>query len=220
MSRYVLKKTGKMLLYLFCAVTIVYFVLSLAPSSPAEVILAKPVVYLYPTQIMEVAVDVELTQGHLTVTDPPIGQGWQVTAQPDGQLTDSQGNQYPYLFWEADAPADFDFSNGFVVPGSQTEEFLREKLALLGLNDRETADFLEYWQPRMEEKAYNLVAFQTERYTELAQLNIEPAPDSVIRVFMAYQPLEEPVEVEPQVLQPATRHGFAAVEWGGSEVRP
>ena len=101
MSRYVLKKTGKMLLYLFCAVTIVYFVLSLAPSSPAEVILAKPVVYLYPTQIMEVAVDVELTQGHLTVTDPAIGQGWQVTAQPDGQLTDSQGNQYPYLFWEA-----------------------------------------------------------------------------------------------------------------------
>ena len=201
MSRYVLKKTGKMLLYLFCAVTIVYFVLSLAPSSPAEVILAKPVVYLYPTQIMEVAVDVELTQGHLTVTDPPIGQ-------------------YPYLFWEADAPADFDFSKGFVVPGSQTEEFLREKLALLGLNDRETADFLEYWQPRMEENAYNLVAFQTERYTELAQLNIEPAPDSVIRVFMAYQPLEEPVEVEPQVLQPATRHGFAAVEWGGSEVRP
>ena len=52
MSRYVLKKTGKMLLYLFCAVTIVYFVLSLAPSSPAEVILAKPVVYLYPTQTM------------------------------------------------------------------------------------------------------------------------------------------------------------------------
>lgn len=220
MARFALKKLLKYLFCLLGAIAIVYFVLSLAPGDPSKVVLGKPVIYLYPEEATRIRVDVELARGELTATIPPIGDGWQVTAQPDGTLTDDQGTSYPYLFWEADSPVQFDFSTGFVVPGGQTEEFLREKLEYLGLSQGEIVDFLAYWQPKMEANPYNLVSFQTDRYTQEAGLHITPQPDCVIRVFMAYQPLDEPVEVPEQQLQPAARHGYTAVEWGGSIVAP
>ena len=218
MAKYVVKKVLKYLLCFLGIMTIVYFILENAPGDPGKVILGKPVIYLYPTETTQVRVDVELARGTFTATEPPLGDGWQVTAQPDGTLTGPDGESYSYLFWEADAPVAFDFSSGFVVPGRESEGFLREKLAYLGLNQREIADFLAFWQPQMEGNPYNLVAFQTERYTEEAQLRIEPQPDQVIRVFMACRPLDGPVEVPEQVLQPAARRGFTAVEWGGSMV--
>jgi len=38
----------------------------------------------------------------------------------------------------------------------------------------------------------------------------------VIRVFMDYQPLAEPVTVAPQTLSAPVRQGFTVVEWGGA----
>lgn len=70
----------------------------------------------------------------------------------------------------------------------------------------------------MQENPYNLITFQQEAYTEQAPLTITPAPDSMLRVFMAYQPLEKPVEIPEQTLQPFERTGFAVVEWGGCEI--
>lgn len=68
----------------------------------------------------------------------------------------------------------------------------------------------------MEGNAYNLISFQGEEYCNNAQMEITPAPDSVIRVFMAWQGLDEPIEVEQQVLQSFERNGFTVVEWGGA----
>ena len=53
---------------------------------------------------------------------------------------------------------------------------------------------------------------------KLAVLAIDPAPDSLLRVFMAWKALEEPIDVEPQVLEPFQREGFTVVEWGGMKV--
>ena len=52
----------------------------------------------------------------------------------------------------------------------------------------------------------------------MASLDISPAPDSILRVFMAYQPLDEPIEMEPQQLEPFIRTGFTVVEWGGAQI--
>ncbi|MBR3268655.1 MAG: hypothetical protein IKI58_08035 [Oscillospiraceae bacterium] len=71
----------------------------------------------------------------------------------------------------------------------------------------------------MEHNAYNLIAFQGEAYTNSAKLTVTPAPDSECRVFMAYVPLAEPVEIEPQQLKTFERRGFAVVEWGGVKIR-
>ncbi|MCF2661721.1 hypothetical protein I6E42_06305 [Pseudoflavonifractor phocaeensis] len=70
----------------------------------------------------------------------------------------------------------------------------------------------------MESNPYNLISFQGEAYTSHARLSVTPAPDILLRVFMAWKPLESPVEVEPQVLTAPERSGFTVVEWGGSKV--
>lgn len=179
---------------------------------------AKPVIYLYPEQTEEVSVELEY-DGDLTCTYPEYNGGWQVTAHPDGTLTDQEtGKRYNYLFWEGTDKNEYDLSRGFVVPGEDTAEFLEEKLTALGLNERERNEFIVYWLPRMQDNEYNLIAFQREEYTEHARLKISPEPDSILRVFMAYQPLDEPVDVPEQELEPFAREGFTVVEWGGTEM--
>ena len=180
-------------------------------------VLSKPVLYLYPEAETEVTVRLEY-KGRLTCTYPaPDPDGaWRVTARPDGTLTDKQGREYSYLFWEgASDETHPDFSRGFVVRGSDTAAFLREKLAYMGLTPREYNEFIVYWLPRMQDNPWNLIAFQGRNYTDSAPLTVTPRPDSVLRVFMAYRPLNAPVSVPPQELTPFVRRGFTLVEWGG-----
>ena len=177
----------------------------------------KPVIYLYPEAETEVTVRLEY-KGRLTCTYPaPDPDGaWHVTARPDGTLTDKQGREYSYLFWEgASNGAPPDFSRGFVVRGSDTAAFLREKLAYMGLTPREYNEFIVYWLPRMQDNPWNLIAFQGKNYTDSAPLTVTPRPESVLRVFMAYRPLNAPISVLPQELTPFVRKGFTLVEWGG-----
>ncbi|HIY37766.1 MAG TPA: hypothetical protein H9835_01285 [Candidatus Agathobaculum merdigallinarum] len=178
---------------------------------------AKPVIYLYPEERTEVSVKLDY-DGELTTTWPAYEDGWNVTACPDGTIFDQKGNEYSYLFWEGVSDTEYDFSKGFCVAGEDTAEFLRETLAEIGLTPEEYNEFIVYWLPRMQENPYNLIAFQSERYTQAAELTITPKPDSVLRVFMAWKPLAQPQEIAPQTFTPFQRKGFTVVEWGGTEV--
>jgi len=40
-----------------------------------------------------------------------------------------------------------------------------------------------------------------------------------LRVFTTFTPLDEPFEIEEQILAPFVRRGFAVVEWGGVVLR-
>lgn len=178
----------------------------------------KPVIYLYPETETQVTVTLDY-DGVLTSTYPAYHDGWTVTAQPDGTLTDAGGRTYYCLFWEGEHDASYDFSRGFCVAGCDTAAFLEKVLAQLGLTERETNEFIIYWLPRMEHNAYNLISFQTEHYTDTAVLRIDPMPDSLLRVFMAWQALDSAVDVPAQNLPSFTRSGFTVVEWGGAQVR-
>ena len=178
----------------------------------------KPVIYLYPEEETKVSVKLDFN-GELTSTYPAYENGWNVIAQPDGTLTDPEtGREYYCLFWEGITYADYDLSEGFVVAGEDTEEFLEASLQKLGLTDQEANEFIIYWLPRMEHNAYNLISFQGAAYTESAVLTIDPAPDTLLRVFMVFKPLAEPIEIPAQELTAPERTGFTAVEWGGAEI--
>ena len=179
---------------------------------------AKPVIYLYPETEMEVTVRLDY-DGQLTCTYPAYDNSWTVTARPDGTLTDEHGKTYNYLYWEGVSDTEYDFSQGFCIPGGETAAFLENALAQLGLTRREANEFIVYWLPRMEQNPYNLISFQTDTYTDHARLTVTPEPDSVLRVFMAWKPLESPVELPAQDLPAFSRTGFAVVEWGGAEVK-
>ena len=178
----------------------------------------KPVIYLYPAEPTEVSVKLDYS-GDLTCTYPAYGEGWSgFTAHPDGTLVFPDGKEYYCLYWEGKRDVDYDFSKGFCVKGADTAAFLEWALAEQGLTPREANEFIIYWLPRMEGNPYNVISFQTEAYTEGAVLDIQPNPDSLLRVFMAYYPSEVAVELEAQSFTPFERVGFTVVEWGGCEL--
>ena len=179
----------------------------------------KPVIYLYPQTETQVRIDLNL-DGRLTCTYPAYDQGWMVTAAPDGTLNDDKGQNYNYLYWEGETGTQFDMTKGFCVKGKDTAVFLEDALAKLGLNRREANEFIVYWLPLMQENPFNIISFQSECYTDAVRLTVDPAPDTVIRVFMAWQASECYVPMEAQTLTAPQRQGFTLVEWGGTELRP
>lgn len=177
----------------------------------------KPIIYLYPQENTEVEVRLGRPE-KLTTTYPRYDQSWRVLAQPNGDLKDLKTGRNLYsLYWEgADFPANLK-QEGFVVGGDETIEFLEGKLATLGLNEHEAQEFIIYWLPKIQKNKYNYVRFaSSEEIEDYMPLNINPKPDTIIRVMMLLKPLDEAIEVKEQLLQPAKRSGFTVVEWGGS----
>ena len=177
----------------------------------------KPVIYLYPEEKTDISVKLDLN-GKLTCTYPEYKDGWKVTAAPDGTLTDAKGQIYNYLYWEGETNTNYDLSKGFCVKGKDTAKFLEDALQKLGLTRREANEFIVYWLPLMQDNPYNIISFQTDIYTNAAKLNINPSPDTLIRVFMTYKSAEKYVDLPEQQLSAPDRNGFTVVEWGGTEI--
>ena len=178
----------------------------------------KPVIYLYPEEEIDVSVNLTL-DGRLTCTYPAYDNGWKVTATPDGTLTDSKGQTYNYLYWEGETYAPYDLSQGFCVKGEDTATFLEVALDKLGLTRREANEFIVYWLPLMEQNPYNIISFQSDSYTDAAQLKVQPTPDTLIRVFIAWKATDTHVEMPEQKLTAPERKGFTVIEWGGTEIK-
>ena len=179
----------------------------------------KPIIYFYPEVSTVCSAKVTL-DGKLTCTYPEHGEnGWEnFTAHPDGTLTFPDGKEYYALYWEGEQFAQWDFSEGFCVRGEDTAAFLEWALAEQGLTAREANEFIIYWLPLMQGNPYNVISFQKEAYTDGAKLEITPAPDSLLRVFMAYYSSETEIEIPEQTFEPFVREGFTAVEWGGGSI--
>lgn len=177
----------------------------------------KPVIYLYPEVTTDITVQLA-PQGGFTKTEPAYGNGWNVTASPNGSLVNhADGATYPYLFWEGrgglyDAP-----KNYWVVARAEVPTFLQKTLTKLGLNAQEIADFNEFWLPRMTSAPYYKIGFHgTSVMNAIAPMTLSTPPDTLIRILMDYSELAVPEAGNPPML-PATpvRKGFTVTEWGG-----
>lgn len=179
----------------------------------------KPVIYLYPTNTTDC--QVKLDYDAFTFCEPAYdpAEGWRVCAQPDGTLRLADGSSLPYLYWEGDGWIDFDLSKGVCLPQKEIEGYLRETLPQLGLLPEEYNEMLDYWLPRMADYPYYQLTFAGADYVQAAALEVNPAPDSLIRVHLVFVGLWEPVELEAQQLPSPQRQGFTVVEWGGTDYR-
>ncbi|MGM9522566.1 MAG: hypothetical protein ACI3VB_08835 [Oscillospiraceae bacterium] len=219
MIKHISKIVLKCILTILAVTILIFTIFYFIPCESDDVLSAKPVIYLYPEETAEVTVTLDYT-GTLTTTYPEYDGIWHVVAEPDGTLTNlADGREYSYLFWEGTGDMEPDFSHGFCIAGEDTASFLQKVLSDMGLTPREYNEFIVYWLPLMEGNEYNLISFQQEAYTEAAGLTISPEPDSLLRVFMAWKPLDKPIDIEPQTFSPFSREGFTVVEWGGSEIK-
>lgn len=183
-----------------------------------EIMSGKPVIYLYPEKEMDVQVKV-YPVGGLSKTMPDHGDGWFVRAGIDGVIYNYENSRnYPYLFWEGFGyKDDMRPKKGFVIKQEDLEFKMEELLAKAGLIEKEIDDFMEFWFPRMPSSPYVFLTFvPKEMQDKIAPLDITPQPDTVIRVFMDYFPLEDNIEIEEQKIETPERNGFTVVEWGGA----
>ena len=200
-------------------------------TSNHEVLDEKPVVYVYPEeeQGLTMTIDVKGTLDMVypaperqVQTEEGTRASWTISAAPDGTLTDASGRSYPYVFWEGPVRQDTP-ERGFIVAREDAVPFLEEKLGQLGLSDKEAADFITYWAPRIRANEYTFVSFDASSYAQQVTYSFadeagnQVVPDTFIRVFMTIRAADATEEVTPQVFGPTpTRSGFTAVEWGGA----
>ncbi len=179
----------------------------------------KPIIYLYPEQEQEVIVELG-NPALLTTTYPKYENSWNVLAKPNGDLVDLKTGRSLYaLYWEANKLiADKSFKEGWCIKGEDSAEFLEEKLAKLGLNEREAEEFIVYWLPQLQSNKYNLIKFETQEQIDYNMpLNITPKPDTIIRIVMDYKGVNSYKEIPAQEIVTPERSGFTVVEWGGSK---
>ena len=182
-------------------------------------LMGKPVIYLYPEEPMDISVQIKLTNSEFTTIYPKFNgkNTWNVHAEPNGDIY-VKGRKYPYLFWEANSYNPQDTNEGFIVSDKEAEKFLEEKLTILGLNDKEKTDFITFWLPILLKNKLSLCTFQTQKFFDNLELNVNPKPDTMIRVFISIKKLETPINVNPQKLVSNERRGFTVIEWGGTKL--
>jgi uncharacterized protein YdhG (YjbR/CyaY superfamily) len=203
---------------------IIYFVGTfefIPPSMQKLLLFEKPVIYLYPEKPTNIKVRL-FPENIIGTTYPEYGKGWDVVANSDGEILNNfDSKQYSYLFWEGRCTdMKFDLNTGFVIEGKDTSTFLQNKLTEIGLTPKEYNEFIVFWLPQMKNNKYNLIHFATkEEYANKVILDVDPKPDSVLRVFMVFKKIENKIEIKPQDIQSFLRKGFSLIEWGGSEIQ-
>ncbi len=204
----------------------------------------KPVIYLYPGVPTDISLQFTAPM-ELTTQIPKYVEGWKVKAYPNGKLVDLQPqytkcellknsfgseyaksscerNEYPYIYWAGQSHAAFypKISAGWIVESREVESTLREKLTEIGLTEKEQNDMLEYWLPQINKynaPYYRLSLLQNAELNKLFPMQVTPKPDSIIRVFLDFDPLNSAGEISLTVgkVQHYSRNGFTLVEWGG-----
>lgn len=216
-------KINKKIKILNVAITIaivIFWILSIVTWNSIRCPIAKPIIYLYPTEETNVTIKFK-NEKLLTQTYPKYKGSWTVLAKPNGDLIDLKTGRYYYsLYWEG-KDNDYKLENyGFVVEGKDTISFLEEKLNKLGLNEREANEFIIYWLPILENNKYNYIRFATtEEVNKIMPLEVNPNPDTVIRILMIYKPLNKKINVKEQKIITPERKGFTLVEWGGTKIK-
>jgi hypothetical protein len=73
--------------------------------------------------------------------------------------------------------------------------------------------------PVLERNKYNFIHFLiNEKCSKIATLNVNPKPETSIRIYMEFYGLENFKNINEQQLPKTNRRGFTLVEWGGADV--
>ncbi|MCL5970834.1 MAG: hypothetical protein M1450_05040 [Patescibacteria group bacterium] len=173
----------------------------------------KPAIYLYPQKTSNINVVIN-PLGSLIKTDDLYNSslhGWSVTAQPDGTIN----NKYQYLYYEAlmsfNRP-----KTGFVVSYNDLFNFTNDYIKKLGLNNKESEEFINYWQKILKPSPFYFVShLNLATINKFYPLSIFPKPDSLLRVEIYFEPLTEKIPAHAPIFETQVqRNGFTAVEWG------
>ncbi len=179
----------------------------------------KPNIYLYPLETKEVTVTFDYP-GLLTRVIPDYPGSWSVLATPEGKLS-YEGADYDFLFYEAETYLQyFQTEEGYYISEDGRSTEFKEILSAYGLNEKEIADFVEFWtQFLAEDTDYIMYPQLTEAVDGAMPVDIVDEngnrPDSIFRIWFVFEKANADTSFVWAKPEGFDRKGFSAVEWGG-----
>lgn len=187
----------------------------LKPSDDVDVY--KPNIYLYTADETPVSVTFG-KPGLVTVSVPDYRDGWTVLAH-DG-LVNADGADYGFLFYEAKTdPALYDYTEAFFIPADGRAEVFAKILAGYNFTERETRDFIEFWDEMLGDANFLMYPQLTETVDRTMPVSVSADFAEYFRVWFAF------AAYEGQAYEPAAPEFFertnesTLLEWGGFIVK-
>ncbi|MEN8006554.1 MAG: carboxypeptidase-like regulatory domain-containing protein [Candidatus Krumholzibacteriota bacterium] len=179
-----------------------------------DVMVEKPAVYLYPEQPGRFQVALEFGPGiRLTASEPEYGGGWDVTVDAAGLIDGT----WDYLFYEIAMRGAPRISVGWCLAWDDLTAGLEAIITDLGLVAAEKEDFLAYWRSRLPRRDYyEINPVMGADLDSWVKLEVDPAPESVLRFWLFFQGRDEAVDLPAPVIPAFERTGTTVVEWGGA----
>ncbi len=181
-------------------------------------LMRKPILYLYPQKDMKLSIKLQNSDNIIHSYPKYPENGWEVNVKKDGTII-YNNRKYYSLYWEMNSYDNFDFDEGFIVKKDNIVSFLERSLKMMGLNFKESQEFIIYWLPILEQNELNLIKFETSEYNKKEPIEISPKPDTLIRIMMLFKPIDSTnILIKEQTLPRYKRVGFTVVEWGGTKI--
>ncbi len=183
--------------------------------TPNDVSCYKPNIYIYSEEEQDVKITFKYPE-LLTKVIPNYKNEWKVKAYPNGNLIDESNKKHNYLFYESlTNKSFFETNEGFFIDKDARKENFESILSNYGLNEKEIADFNEFWCNKLDKhKNYIMYPQLTERVDYAMPIKIEPKPSTVYRIWFVFEEYREQDIITPNI-NPIERKGFTVIEWGG-----
>ena len=181
------------------------------PGYGDDAVAFKPAIYLYPQETMKIKVSLSIN-GEITTSEPEYNNGWDVVVEPGGNIEGS----YDYLFYEARLNYLKTPDEGWCVEHDHLEIWMNTTLKELGINEKESRDFKDFWLDFLPIANYYEIKLLSKDYLDLHMgLIVDPQPETIIRVLLTFSPYQNAVEIATPLIKAPIRSGFTVVEWGG-----
>lgn len=174
----------------------------------------KPNIYIYPTENVQLSVNLSFPLGGNILTSiPEHNTGWNISVEPNGKID----NEYTYLFYESSQPSVWQTETGWQLQKTELTQFFTTNMASYGFSTQEITDFIDYWIPLLVDKEYYTIYPQTNIEIDQAiSINFSTPPDKIMRLFYLIKGFDNKptFELEKPVIPTFERTGFYVTEWG------
>jgi len=191
---------------------------SLTESNPCDddssnVIVYKPNIYIYPTESLNLKVNILFPHGGRVTTSIPIyDTKWDVTVQSNGIIDD----EYQYLFYECNVPDLFQKKEGWVINKKNLNSFFINNMNISGFNTKEIKDFTDYWIPKLNEfDYYEIYPQYCLDIEKMIILKFSKEPDNIFRLFYYIKGIHNnQFKLKQPIIEKSKREKYYIMEWG------
>lgn len=172
----------------------------------------KPNIYLYPDKNMNLSLTLNFPFGGEVIKSlPEYHDGWNVFVDISGKID----NAYDYLFYESIQPDVWQYEKGWCIKRESLKDFFETNMKEYNFNEKEIADFINYWIPLLSDYAYyNIYPQQNSQINKVIQMNFSVQPDNLFRLFYGIKGISEFKSLQEPEIKKIQRNGFTVVEWG------